>query len=160
MGCDKKHLSIYCYENAYCLKRFLNIFYLPMYWLKIDEVNCLSDVVFKNIHGKFYQSNLALASPMYPKQTGLGDGPVSSPLRTSARPRRRPMSFGRQYVYYTHASSATFKTNKKRTPATRIAKMLRPKKQSMPTANAVVRTIFYISISYTNSKGLIGIDYR
>ncbi|XP_011656547.1 ATPase family AAA domain-containing protein At1g05910 isoform X1 [Cucumis sativus] len=72
---------------------------------------------------------------MYPKQTGLGDGPVSSPLRTSARPRKRPISYGRPYVYY--GSSATFKPNKKRTPAVRIAKLLRPKKQSMPTANAV-----------------------
>uniref|UniRef100_A0A9I9D1Y9 Bromo domain-containing protein n=1 Tax=Cucumis melo TaxID=3656 RepID=A0A9I9D1Y9_CUCME len=72
---------------------------------------------------------------MYPKQTGLGDGPVSSPLRTSARPRKRPISYGRPYVYY--GSSATFKPSKNRTPAVRIAKLLRPKKQSMPTANAV-----------------------
>ncbi|XP_023514118.1 ATPase family AAA domain-containing protein At1g05910 isoform X3 [Cucurbita pepo subsp. pepo] len=78
---------------------------------------------------------------MYPKQTGLGDGPVSSPLRTSARPRRRPISYGRPYVYY--GPSASFKPNKKRTPATRIAKMLRPKKQSLPTTNAVVRTELY-----------------
>lgn len=93
---------------------------------------------------------------MYPKQTGLGDGPVSSPLRTSARPRKRPISYGRPYVYY--GSSATFKPSKNRTPAVRIAKLLRPKKQSMPTANAVVSTISYILYQFKRFYGQ-GIDY-
>ncbi|TYK03471.1 ATPase family AAA domain-containing protein [Cucumis melo var. makuwa] len=100
-----------------------------------QDVDIMFNVVFRSTHGEFYQSNLALTSTMYPKQTGLGDGPVSSPLRTSARPRKRPISYGRPYVYY--GSSATFKPSKNRTPAVRIAKLLRPKKQSMPTANAV-----------------------
>lgn len=155
MGCDYKYICNYCCENACWLRYFIK-FYLLSHWLKTDEDNCLSDVVFRSTHGEFYQSNLALTSPMYPKQTGLGDGPVSSPLRTSARPRRRPISYGRPYVYY--GSSATFKPNKKRTPATRIAKMLRPKKQPMPTANAVVRTISYILYQFQRSYGQ-DVDY-
>ena len=131
------------------LARVFSYIFIAESFAEIDEVNCLSDAVFRSIHRKFDQSHLALASPMYPKQTGLGDGPVSSPLRTSARPRRRPISYGRPYVYY--GPSASFKPNKKRTPATRIAKMLRPKKQSLPTTNAVVRTELY-PVSYINSK--------
>ncbi|XVF29263.1 hypothetical protein REPUB_Repub15cG0106000 [Reevesia pubescens] len=63
---------------------------------------------------------------MYSKRSGKGDGPVSRPVRTSDRLRRRPKVYGRPYLYYTPTIIRTRKSKTKtRTAASRIAKMLR-----------------------------------
>ncbi|XP_022761763.1 ATPase family AAA domain-containing protein At1g05910 isoform X2 [Durio zibethinus] len=63
---------------------------------------------------------------MYTKRSGQEDGPVSRPVRTSNRLRRRPKVYGRPYLYYTPTIIRTRKSKTKtRTAASRIAKMLR-----------------------------------
>ncbi|MBA0837929.1 hypothetical protein Goarm_010039, partial [Gossypium armourianum] len=62
---------------------------------------------------------------MYSKRSGQGDGPVSGPVRTSDRLRRRPKVYGRTYLYYTPTIIRTKKSKTKtRTAASCIAKML------------------------------------
>ncbi|KAB2092267.1 hypothetical protein ES319_A02G017900v1 [Gossypium barbadense] len=73
---------------------------------------------------------------MYPKRSGQADRPVTRPLRSSDRLRRRPKVYGRPYLYY----SPTIIRNKKsrtktRTAASRIAKMLRSGDRSVRTSN-------------------------
>uniref|UniRef100_A0A2P2KL71 Uncharacterized protein MANES_04G042700 n=1 Tax=Rhizophora mucronata TaxID=61149 RepID=A0A2P2KL71_RHIMU len=74
---------------------------------------------------------------MYPKRTGQGDGPVSRPVRTSDRLRRRPKIYGRGFVYYPQAVIRSKKSKTKtRTAASRIAKMLRTGNRSLRASNA------------------------
>ncbi|XVF37843.1 hypothetical protein REPUB_Repub20aG0046000 [Reevesia pubescens] len=73
---------------------------------------------------------------MYSKRSGQGDGPVSRPVRTSDRLRRRPKVYGRPYLYYTPTIIRTRKSKtKSRTAASRIAKMLRSGDRPMRTSN-------------------------
>ncbi|GFY92817.1 cell division cycle protein 48-related [Actinidia rufa] len=71
---------------------------------------------------------------MYSKRSGQGDGPVSRPLRTSDRLRRRPKVYGRSYLYYTPTIiRPKRRKTKTRTAASQIAKMLRPGNRPMRT---------------------------
>lgn len=64
---------------------------------------------------------------MYSKRSGEGVGPVSKPVRTSDRLRRRPKIYGRPYLYYAPAIIRPKRSKTKtRTAASQIAKMLRP----------------------------------
>jgi len=67
-------------------------------------------------------------SYMYTKHSGgQGDGgPVSRPVRTSGRLRRRPKQYGRTYGFYSPTIIRTKKKTKTRAAASRIAEMLRP----------------------------------
>lgn len=83
---------------------------------------------------------------MYSKGSGQGDGPVSEPVRTSDRLRRRPKVYGRTYLYYTPTVIRTKKSKTKtRTAASRIAKMLRSGDRSVRTSKnkATLRLLFY-----------------
>ncbi|KAG4149218.1 hypothetical protein ERO13_D05G327400v2 [Gossypium hirsutum] len=72
---------------------------------------------------------------MYSKRSGQGDGPVSGPVRTSDRLRRRPKVYGRTYLYYTPTIIRTKKSKTKtRTAASRIAKMLSSGDRSVRTS--------------------------
>ncbi|KAK8498084.1 hypothetical protein V6N13_121416 [Hibiscus sabdariffa] len=72
---------------------------------------------------------------MYSKRSGQGDGPVSGPLRTSDRLRRRPKVYGRTYLYYSPTIIRTRKSKTKtRTAASRIAKMLSSGDRSVRTS--------------------------
>ncbi|XP_057498909.1 ATPase family AAA domain-containing protein At1g05910-like [Actinidia eriantha] len=71
---------------------------------------------------------------MYSKRSGQGDGPVSRPVRTSDRLRRRPKVYGRSYLYYTPTIiRPKRRKTKTRTAASQIAKMLRPGNRPMRT---------------------------
>ncbi|KAL3504860.1 hypothetical protein ACH5RR_034701 [Cinchona calisaya] len=74
---------------------------------------------------------------MCSEHSSQDDGPVSQPLRTSDRLRRRPKFYGRPYMYYTpniiHPKRRKTKT---RTSASQIAKMLRPGNRPLRTSNA------------------------
>ncbi|XWS35245.1 hypothetical protein CRYUN_Cryun21dG0109400 [Craigia yunnanensis] len=73
---------------------------------------------------------------MYSKRSGQGDGPVSRPVRTSDRLRRRPKVYGRPYLYYTPTIIRTRKSKTKtRTAASRIAKMLSSGDRPVRTSN-------------------------
>ncbi|KAB2039579.1 hypothetical protein ES319_D02G019500v1 [Gossypium barbadense] len=73
---------------------------------------------------------------MYPKRSGQADRPVTRPLRSSDRLRRRPKVYGRPYLYYTPTIIRNKKSRTKtRTAASRIAKMLRSGDRPVRTAN-------------------------
>ncbi|XAR48719.1 hypothetical protein NMG60_11031624 [Bertholletia excelsa] len=73
---------------------------------------------------------------MYSKRSGQSDGPVSRPVRTSDRLRRRPKVYGRSYLYYTPTIiRPKRKKSKTRTAASQIAKMLRPGNRPMRMQN-------------------------
>ena len=77
---------------------------------------------------------------MYSKRSGQGDGPVSRPVRTSDRLRRRPKLYGRPYLYYAPTIIRPKRSKTKtRTAASQIAKMLRPGNRPVLTSNADVR---------------------
>uniref|UniRef100_A0A2P2KL80 ATPase family AAA domain-containing protein At1g05910-like isoform X4 n=1 Tax=Rhizophora mucronata TaxID=61149 RepID=A0A2P2KL80_RHIMU len=87
---------------------------------------------------------------MYPKRTGQGDGPVSRPVRTSDRLRRRPKIYGRGFVYYPQAVIRSKKSKTKtRTAASRIAKMLRTGNRSLRASNASVSGYIHFHWSCT-----------
>ncbi|CAK9161141.1 unnamed protein product [Ilex paraguariensis] len=74
---------------------------------------------------------------MYSKRSGQGDGPVSRPVRTSDRLRRRPKLYGRPYLYYAPTIIRPKRSKTKtRTAASQIAKMLRPGNRPVLTSNA------------------------
>lgn len=73
---------------------------------------------------------------MYPKRSGQGDGPISGPVRTSDRLRRRPKVYGRAYYYYNSNIIRPKKSNtKRRTAACHIAKMLSPGNRPVRASN-------------------------
>ncbi|EEF29338.1 ATP binding protein, putative [Ricinus communis] len=73
---------------------------------------------------------------MHSKRSGQGDGPVSRPVRTSDRLRRRPKVYGRTYLYYTPTIIRPRKSKPKtRTAASRIAKMLCPSNRPARSPN-------------------------
>ncbi|XP_039012807.1 ATPase family AAA domain-containing protein At1g05910-like isoform X2 [Hibiscus syriacus] len=72
---------------------------------------------------------------MYSKSSGQGDGPISGPVRTSDRLRRRPKVYGRTYLYYSPTIIRTRKSKtKSRTVASRIARMLSSGDRSVRTS--------------------------
>ncbi|KAK8571557.1 hypothetical protein V6N13_047229 [Hibiscus sabdariffa] len=73
---------------------------------------------------------------MYPKKSGEGDGPVTRPVRSSDRLRRRPKVYGRPYLYYTPSIIRKKSKTKTRTAASRIAKMLRSGDRPVRTSNS------------------------
>uniref|UniRef100_A0A5B7BUG9 AAA+ ATPase domain-containing protein n=1 Tax=Davidia involucrata TaxID=16924 RepID=A0A5B7BUG9_DAVIN len=74
---------------------------------------------------------------MYSKRSDQGDGPASTPVRTSDRLRRRPKIYGRPYMYYTPTIIRPKRSKTKtRTAASQIAKMLRPGNRPVRTPNA------------------------
>ncbi|KAK9288139.1 hypothetical protein L1049_016587 [Liquidambar formosana] len=81
---------------------------------------------------------------MYSKRSSQGDGPVSRPVRTSDRLRRRPKIYGRTYLYYTPTIIRTKKSKTKtRRAACQIAKMLRPGNRPVrtPSTNSVATNL-------------------
>ena len=87
---------------------------------------------------------------MYSKRSGQGDGPVSRPVRTSDRLRRRPKVYSRSYLYYTPTIiRPKRRKTKTRTAASQIAKMLRPGNRPMRThPHSSVRVYLKISRSF------------
>lgn len=89
---------------------------------------------------------------MHSKGSGPGDGPVSGPVRTSDRLRRRPKMYGRHLYYSPNILRPKRSKTKTRTAASQIAKMLRPGNQSMRTPKnnvsgyrLIVRSSFLLS---------------
>ncbi|KAI8003822.1 ATPase family AAA domain-containing protein [Camellia lanceoleosa] len=81
---------------------------------------------------------------MYSKRSGEGVGPVSKPVRTSDRLRRRPKIYGRPYLYYAPAIIRPKRSKTKtRTAASQIAKMLRPGNRPVraPTNDSVATNL-------------------
>ncbi|CAI0397077.1 unnamed protein product [Linum tenue] len=89
---------------------------------------------------------------MYPTRPVPGDGPVSRPVRTSDRPRRRPKPFGRTYFYYPATGVRSKKSKSKgRAAASRIAKMLRPGNRPLRTTSANFLSMQLVSTNLRRS---------
>lgn len=90
---------------------------------------------------------------MYPKRSGEADRPVTRPLRSSDRLRRRPKVYGRPYLYYTPTIIRNKKSRTKtRTAASRIAKMLRSGDRPVRTSNGSVScTLLFDCIYHAES---------